>query len=319
VRFDAVTGGLKGFFAYYGCHLVTAGSSDFISPDFAGLAMRELMDENPGAVGCFIQGAEGDINTGCASVERAEECLSVLSRRFASAVRNGLDSAKPLDCTRLQCRSLDCDFSYLSEYTPDYVQHLFNGYAAKVFTEDTSDSDQNLCWNLAFLKGAERLLGFVKSHTAINARITAIRLGDLELLGAPFEIMSAIKIQDNGYGLWLDDFGSGYSSINMFSQFHFDLIKYDMELLRHLDDNNGVNRIILKELVCIAKQLKLHTLVEGLEDDDQLRFIQNIECELAQGYYYCRPGPLDDILFRKNGGQEMKPCETREERDAFRN
>ena len=127
------------------------------------------------------------------------------------------------------------------------------------------------------------------------------------------------RIQDNGYGLWLDDFGSGYSSINMFSQFHFDLIKYDMELLRHLDDNNGVNRIILKELVCIAKQLKLHTLVEGLEDDDQLRFIQNIECELAQGYYYCRPEPLDDILFRKNGGQEMKPCETREERDAFRN
>ena len=127
------------------------------------------------------------------------------------------------------------------------------------------------------------------------------------------------RIQDNGYGLWLDDFGSGYSSINMFSQFHFDLIKYDMELLRHLDDNNGVNRIILKELVCIAKQLKLHTLVEGLEDDDQLRFIQNIECELAQGYYYCRPEPLDDILFRMNGGQEMKPCETREERDAFRN
>ena len=61
-----------------------------------------------------------------------------------------------------------------------------------MFTEDASDSDQNLCWNLAFLKGAERLLGFVKSHTAINARITAIRLGDLELLGAPFEIMSAI-------------------------------------------------------------------------------------------------------------------------------
>ena len=126
------------------------------------------------------------------------------------------------------------------------------------------------------------------------------------------------RIQDNGYGLWLDDFGSGYSSINMFSQFHFDLIKYDMELLRHLDDNNGVNRIILKELVCFAKQLKLHTLVEGLEDDDQLRFIQNIDCELVQGYYYCRPEPLDDILFRMNGGQEMKPCETREEREAFR-
>ena len=192
VRFDAVGGGLKGFFAYYGCHLVTAGDADFISPDFAGLTMRELMDENPGAVGCFIQGAEGDINTGCASVERAEECLSVLSKRFAAAVRNGLDSAKPLDCSRLLCRSIDCEFSYLPEYTPDHVQNMLNGYAAKVFTEDASDSDQTLRWNLVFMKGAERLLEFVKSHKAVNVRITAVRLGDLELLGAPFEIMSAI-------------------------------------------------------------------------------------------------------------------------------
>ncbi len=125
------------------------------------------------------------------------------------------------------------------------------------------------------------------------------------------------KIRANGYRLWLDDFGSGYSTINMFSQFEFDLIKYDMDLLRHLDDNGGANRLILKELVYVAKKLGIHTLTEGLETEEQLQFIRSIGCELVQGFYYYRPEPLDEILFRVRGGMKVKPCETKEERDSF--
>ena len=126
------------------------------------------------------------------------------------------------------------------------------------------------------------------------------------------------RIQDNGYGLWLDDFGSGYSSINMFSQYRFDLIKFDMELLRHLEDNGGVNRIILRELVTVARELGVHTLIEGLEDTDQLGFVEKIGCELAQGFYFHKPAPLDDMLFRLRGGFQAKPCETSEERTEYR-
>ncbi|MBQ6346399.1 MAG: EAL domain-containing protein [Clostridia bacterium] len=125
------------------------------------------------------------------------------------------------------------------------------------------------------------------------------------------------QIRENGYRLWLDDFGSGYSAINMFSQFKFDLIKYDMELLRHLDDNDGVNRLILKELVYVAKRMGIHTLIEGLETEAQLAFIREIGCELAQGFYFYRPESLDEILFRIHGGQKIKPCETEEERRAL--
>ena len=125
------------------------------------------------------------------------------------------------------------------------------------------------------------------------------------------------RIRENGYRLWLDDFGSGYSAINMFSQFQFDLIKYDMDLLRHLDDNGGANRLILKELVYVAKKLGLHTLTEGLEDAEQLKFIREIGCELVQGFYFARPEPLDEILFRIRGGDKTKPCETPEERREF--
>lgn len=64
------------------------------------------------------------------------------------------------------------------------------------------------------------------------------------------------RIRENGYSIWLDDFGSGYSSFNMFSKFRFELIKYDMEMIRHLDDNDGANRLILRDLVHLAKALK---------------------------------------------------------------
>jgi diguanylate cyclase (GGDEF)-like protein len=125
------------------------------------------------------------------------------------------------------------------------------------------------------------------------------------------------KIKDSGYRLWLDDFGSGYSSFDMFSKFKFDLIKYDMELIRHLDDNDGANRLVLKELVHLAKELKLHTLIEGVETEEQLAFVREIGCELVQGYYYHKPEPLEEILFRLHAGGTIKTCETQEERDRL--
>ena len=124
-------------------------------------------------------------------------------------------------------------------------------------------------------------------------------------------------IRENGYRLWLDDFGSGYSAINVFSQFDFDLIKYDMELLRHLDDNNGMNRLILEELVHLARKLGIHTLIEGLETEEHLSFVKGIGCELVQGYYYHKPESLEQILTDIHNGRKVKPCETPEEREKL--
>ena len=145
-----------------------------------------------------------------------------------------------------------------------------------------------------------------------------IEITEQEVAGDPQRCqMQVRKIRESGYRLWLDDFGSGYSSFDMFSKFHFDLIKYDMELMRHLDDSNGANRIILKDLVHLAKALKLHTLVEGVETEEQLDFLKDIGCELAQGFYFHKPEPLDDILFRLHNGGTIKVCETPEERNEL--
>ncbi len=125
------------------------------------------------------------------------------------------------------------------------------------------------------------------------------------------------RIRENGFGIWLDDFGSGYSSFNMFSKFRFELIKYDMEMIRHLDDNDGANRLVLKDLVHLAKALKLHTLIEGVETKAQLDFAREIGCEFVQGFYYQKPESLDEVLFRIRSGDAVRPCETPEEREAM--
>ena len=106
------------------------------------------------------------------------------------------------------------------------------------------------------------------------------------------------KIRESGYKLWVDDFGSGYSSLNVFSNFDIDLIKFDMALLINLDNHNGANRTIIKGMIDIAHKLGIHTLCEGMETDEQRQFLLDAGCELGQGFFYHIPESLDTILDR---------------------
>ena len=102
------------------------------------------------------------------------------------------------------------------------------------------------------------------------------------------------SIRENGYRLWIDDFGSGYSSLNVLGQYDIGRIKFDMAFLRHIDDNNGKNRRIMKAMVNMCRELEIHTLAEGVETESQLEFLQEIECELAQGFYFSYPKPIEE-------------------------
>ena len=124
------------------------------------------------------------------------------------------------------------------------------------------------------------------------------------------------KIRENGYKLWVDDFGSGYSSLNVFSCFDIDLIKFDMSLLINLDAHNGVNRVILKGMIDIAHELGIHTLCEGMETEEQKNFLLNAGCELGQGFFYHRPESLDTILERLHKDIPIPKWESEKERQA---
>ncbi len=126
------------------------------------------------------------------------------------------------------------------------------------------------------------------------------------------------QLRENGYQIWLDDFGSEYSSLNAFSRFEIDLIKFDLELLLNYNDENGANRKIMKAMTEIAGQLGIGTLAEGLETEEQRAFLKEIGCDLSQGYLFQKPEPLEIILERLGGGENARPCETPQERESWK-
>lgn len=116
------------------------------------------------------------------------------------------------------------------------------------------------------------------------------------------------RFRGNGYSVWLDDFGSGYSSLNVLKDYHFDELKIDMEFLRAFNDTS---RKIITSVVMMAKAIGIHTLAEGVETREQVRFLRSIGCEKIQGYHYGRPMPYDELLVHCQ--ESHLRAETREE------
>ena len=125
------------------------------------------------------------------------------------------------------------------------------------------------------------------------------------------------ELRANGYRLWLDDFGSGYSSLNVLSQYDVDVLKFDLEFLRHLDEHNGANRLIMTATIDVAKKLGIRTLAEGMETEEHLNFLREIGCEFAQGFYYYKPESLASIVFKMQKGKPIISCEAADERKQF--
>lgn len=93
-----------------------------------------------------------------------------------------------------------------------------------------------------------------------------------------------------GFVVEMDDFGSGYSSLNLLKELQVDVLKLDMQLLSSLDGRSGS---ILRSIVDMAGRLSLPVIAEGVETEEQARFLAGIGCQQAQGYYYARPMPGD--------------------------
>lgn len=118
------------------------------------------------------------------------------------------------------------------------------------------------------------------------------------------------RFRSAGYQIWMDDFGSAYSSLNALKEFSFDEIKLDMRFLRPF---NLRAKRIATAVVEMAKSIDIHTLVEGVETEEQFRYLRNIGCEKAQGYYFGKPAPYDVIMarLREQGIRTEAPHERR--------
>ena len=101
------------------------------------------------------------------------------------------------------------------------------------------------------------------------------------------------KLRSAGYQIWMDDFGSGYSSLNTLKDFSFDELKIDMKFL---SDTGDRSRKIIRSIISMAKDIDMVTLAEGVETAEQVEFLKEIGCDRLQGYYYSKPMPYDDVV-----------------------
>ena len=96
------------------------------------------------------------------------------------------------------------------------------------------------------------------------------------------------SFRSQGYALWLDDFGSGYSGLNVLKEYDFDLIKIDMKFLSNFEGNQKA-RTILQNVIKLAKDLGMQTLTEGVETNEACDFLRENGCEKLQGYLFGKP------------------------------
>ena len=109
------------------------------------------------------------------------------------------------------------------------------------------------------------------------------------------QVLEVVKcLRDLGFEIEMDDFGSGYSSLNMISQMPIDVLKMDMKFIRNIEHNARDFRLV--EIVMeIAKFLKVPVVAEGVETEKQVQLLRDADCDLVQGYYFSRPLPPEEF------------------------
>lgn len=101
------------------------------------------------------------------------------------------------------------------------------------------------------------------------------------------------SFKKEGYEIWMDDFGSAYSNLNVLKDYPFDVLKIDMVFLRN---ENERARNIISSIISMDRMLGMRTLAEGVETKEQAQFLRQNGCDMAQGYYFGRPMPENRAL-----------------------
>ena len=120
------------------------------------------------------------------------------------------------------------------------------------------------------------------------------------------------RFKQAGFAVWMDDFGSGYSSLNLLPELPFNLVKIDMEFMKKFESSEK-NRLIVEDIVHMVKRLQIRTLTEGIETRSQFEGLRALGCEFIQGFYFGRPQPLSAIL----GGMSPDDFVPIEDKDGF--
>ena len=148
---------------------------------------------------------------------------------------------------------------------------------------------------------------FIESDLAEQIRDTVDRAGaprnliEIELTESAFFddknalIKTISKLKEYGFAVSMDDFGSGYSSLNSLKDMPLDILKLDAEFFRG-DGQGERGKIVVSETIKLARSLNMRTVAEGVEIKEQVDFLAEQGCDMIQGFYYAKPMPADEYV-----------------------
>jgi len=141
---------------------------------------------------------------------------------------------------------------------------------------------------VGILEGYVEKYGISKDF--LHVEVTESALADNEGL-----LKNAIeRLHKDGYSVWLDDFGSGYSSLNVLKDFRFDVLKIDMKFLSNFE-NNEKSKIILDTIIRLADGIGMMSLTEGVETEMAAEYLKEAGCGRLQGYLFGKPMTLEEL------------------------
>lgn len=139
---------------------------------------------------------------------------------------------------------------------------------------------------------AERITMLAEKYQ-IERELLHLEITESVYTDEPQYIIQTVKVlRDNGFKIEMDDFGSGYSSLNMLSKLSIDVLKLDMKFIQKSEENQ---KNILGFVISLAKWMNLATVAEGVETQEQVERLKSFGCDYVQGYFFAKPMPGEEF------------------------
>ncbi len=146
--------------------------------------------------------------------------------------------------------------------------------------------------NPDYVKNVEKVI----SRYDIDVKNLEIEITETVFFDEKNKMIEVVKqLKELGLNLAMDDFGSGYSSLNILRDIPFDILKIDREFVSESVASKS-SIIIMQKIIEMAKGLEIKVICEGVETKEQIDTLRDLGCTMVQGYYYDKPIPMDDFL-----------------------
>ena len=139
------------------------------------------------------------------------------------------------------------------------------------------------------------MIARVLEETDVPPHALEVEITESLLMENTEDAISTLKaFRTMGLNISLDDFGTGYSSLSYMNRFPISMLKVDQSFVSNIGISSDSSAIV-KTIIAMAKSLNLEVIAEGVETEDQLNFLDKLDCDIVQGYYFYRPESADEV------------------------